>query len=99
MHLLKLFVPVCFAQDIDHLQQVWEITQNWNANWDVWKGGQFATLQTEGMERAVQDMFKKIVELHRDLKVSSATQNQILQILASCHKLYYFTSVSFVIFI
>ncbi|KAM8760834.1 dynein axonemal heavy chain 2-like [Acanthopagrus schlegelii] len=55
-------------KDIDHLQQVWEITQNWNANWDVWKGGQFATLQTEGMERAVQDMFKKIVELHRDLK-------------------------------
>lgn len=67
---------VCtFAQDIDHLQQVWEITQYWNANWDVWKGSQFATLQTEGMESAVQDMYKRIHELHRDLKVSSATQN------------------------
>uniref|UniRef100_A0A671XQT1 Dynein axonemal heavy chain 2 n=1 Tax=Sparus aurata TaxID=8175 RepID=A0A671XQT1_SPAAU len=55
-------------KDIDHLQQVWEIAQCWNANWDIWKGGRFATLQTEGMESAVQDMYKKIHELHRDLK-------------------------------
>ncbi|XP_073321620.1 dynein axonemal heavy chain 2 [Pagrus major] len=55
-------------KDIDHLQQVWEITQDWNANWDVWKGGHFATLQSEGMESTVQDMFKKIHELQRELK-------------------------------
>ena len=69
-----LFVCVCFVQDIDHLQQVWEITQEWNANWDVWKVGQFATLQTESMESTAQDMFKKLHKLQGELKVSSTAQ-------------------------
>ncbi|TKS69390.1 Dynein heavy chain 2, axonemal [Collichthys lucidus] len=50
-------------KDIDHLQQVWEITQAWNANWDIWKVGHFAVLQTESMESVVQDMFQKLHEL------------------------------------
>lgn len=67
-----MFVSVCFIQDIDHLQEVWEITQEWNANWNKWKTGQFATLQTEDMESIAQDMFKKLHKLQRELKVSSA---------------------------
>ncbi|XP_070785989.1 dynein axonemal heavy chain 2 [Enoplosus armatus] len=55
-------------KDIDHLQQVWEITQEWNANWEIWKVGQFATLQTESMESTAQDMFKKLHKLQRELK-------------------------------
>ncbi|XP_044040597.1 dynein axonemal heavy chain 2-like isoform X2 [Siniperca chuatsi] len=55
-------------KDIDHLQQVWEITQEWNANWNVWKVGQFATLRTESMESTAQDMFKKLHKLQRELK-------------------------------
>lgn len=65
---------VFFVQDIDHLQQVWEITQEWNANWNIWKVGQFATLRMESMEGTAQDMFKKLHKLQRELKVSSATQ-------------------------
>lgn len=64
-----LFGPVCFVQDIDNLQQVWEITRDWNANWNIWKVGQFATLQTESMENTTQDMFKKLHKLQRELKV------------------------------
>ncbi|KAM9335593.1 LOW QUALITY PROTEIN: dynein axonemal heavy chain 2 [Symphorus nematophorus] len=55
-------------KDIDHLQQVWEITQDWNANWNIWKVGQFATLRTESMESTAQDMFKKLHKLQRELK-------------------------------
>ncbi|XP_062301425.1 dynein axonemal heavy chain 2 [Scomber scombrus] len=55
-------------KDIDHLQQVWEITQEWNTNWNIWKVGQFATLRTESMESTAQDMFKNIHKLQRELK-------------------------------
>ncbi|XP_075307002.1 dynein axonemal heavy chain 2 [Odontesthes bonariensis] len=55
-------------KDIDQLQQVWEITQEWNGNWNDWKSGQLATLQTDIMESTAQDMFKKLHILQRDLK-------------------------------
>eukprot|EP00064_Thunnus_orientalis_P006207 superscaffoldBa00000637_g6223 len=59
---------VWFQQDIDYLQQVWEITQEWNTNWNIWKVDQFATLRTENMEGTAQDMFKKLHKLQRELK-------------------------------
>ncbi|XP_068166166.1 dynein axonemal heavy chain 2 [Antennarius striatus] len=52
-------------KDMDNLQQAWELSQNWNTNWNIWKVGQFAELQTESMESAVKDMSKK---LHSELK-------------------------------
>uniref|UniRef100_A0A4W6ECP9 Dynein axonemal heavy chain 2 n=1 Tax=Lates calcarifer TaxID=8187 RepID=A0A4W6ECP9_LATCA len=55
-------------KDIDHLQEVWEITQEWNANWNIWKVGQFATLRTENMESTAQEMFKKLHKLKRELQ-------------------------------
>ncbi|XP_042256267.1 dynein axonemal heavy chain 2 [Thunnus maccoyii] len=55
-------------KDIDYLQQVWEITQEWNTNWNIWKVDQFATLRTENMEGTAQDMFKKLHKLQRELK-------------------------------
>lgn len=66
---VHLFEPVCFTQDIDNLQQVWEITRDWNANWNIWKDGQFATLQMDSMESTTQDIFKKLHKLQRELKV------------------------------
>lgn len=82
-----MFVSVCFIQDIDHLQEVWEITQEWNAKWNKWKTGQFATLQTENMESIAQDMFKKLHKLQRELKVSSATVNFRFLIWCNIHGL------------
>ncbi|XP_060896803.1 dynein axonemal heavy chain 2-like [Labrus mixtus] len=55
-------------KDIEHLQQVWEITREWNVMWNNWKVGQFATLRTESMENIAQDMFKKVNKLQRELK-------------------------------
>ncbi|KAM6908918.1 dynein axonemal heavy chain 2 [Xenentodon cancila] len=55
-------------KDIDKLQQVWEITEEWNANWNDWKVCQLSMLETESMEITAQDMFKKLHVLHRDLK-------------------------------
>ncbi|KAF7654720.1 hypothetical protein LDENG_00065830, partial [Lucifuga dentata] len=55
-------------KDLHLLQQVWEITKEWNANWNIWKGGQFATLQTDSMENTAQAMFKELHKLQRELK-------------------------------
>ncbi|KAM6908086.1 dynein axonemal heavy chain 2-like [Lycodopsis pacificus] len=55
-------------KDLDHLQQVWEITQEWNANWDIWKVGQLSTLRTESMGSTAQDLFKKLHKLQRELQ-------------------------------
>lgn len=60
-----------FVQDTELLQQVWEITQEWNANWDIWKVAQLSTLQTESMGSTAQDLLKKLQKLQRELKVSS----------------------------
>ncbi|KAM9836557.1 LOW QUALITY PROTEIN: dynein axonemal heavy chain 2 [Aulostomus maculatus] len=54
--------------DLDDLQQVWEIMQVWNNNWNIWKVGQFTTLQTENMENTAQDVLKKLHKLQRELK-------------------------------
>lgn len=59
---------------MDHLQQVWEIMRDWNAKWDGWKVGHFATLQTENMEGTTQETFKKIQKLQRELKVGQETE-------------------------
>lgn len=65
-------------QDVDSLQKVWEVNLDWNRNWDVWKVGQFATLQTESMESATQEMFKRLQKLQRELKVRSALHTDTL---------------------
>ncbi|KAK9521280.1 hypothetical protein VZT92_021099 [Zoarces viviparus] len=51
-------------KDLDHLQQLWEITQEWNANWDIWKVGQLSTQA----ESTAQDLFKKLLNLQGELK-------------------------------
>ncbi|XP_057714813.1 dynein axonemal heavy chain 2 isoform X3 [Corythoichthys intestinalis] len=55
-------------KDMDFLQQVWEITHEWETNWNSWKEGQFATLRTENMENIAQDIYKILHKLQRQLK-------------------------------
>ena len=74
------FLCVCVVQDIDYLQQIWEIREEWNSNWDIWKVGQFYELRTENMETTAQDTFRKLHKLKRELKVSSATVSY------TCHR-------------
>lgn len=72
---------------MDHLQEVWEITKEWNAHWSKWKTRQFATLRTEDMESIVQDMFKKLHKLQRELKVSSAAVKFGFPVMCNSHGL------------
>ncbi|KAM4612372.1 dynein axonemal heavy chain 2 [Polymixia lowei] len=58
----------CLEKDLDHLQQVWELMQQWNANWTEWKASQFVTLQTDSMENTAQAMLKKLHKLSREVK-------------------------------
>ncbi|XP_061138372.1 dynein axonemal heavy chain 2 [Syngnathus typhle] len=55
-------------KDMDFLQQVWEVTQEWETNWNEWKGGQLATLRTENMETKAQDIYKILHKLQRQLR-------------------------------
>lgn len=55
---------------MNYLQQVWEITQQWEALWDEWKGGHLASLQTEAMDNTSQTMFKRLHTLSREFKAS-----------------------------
>jgi len=63
---------------MDYLQQVWEIAQQWEAQWDEWKGGQLASLQTEVMDNAGQTVFERLHKLSREFK---ASQHNLLLVL------------------
>ncbi|XP_062849650.1 dynein axonemal heavy chain 2 [Trichomycterus rosablanca] len=71
-------------KDLEYLQQVWEITHQWNSQWSELKAGQFASLQTENMEVTAQTMFKKLHKLSRELKdkqwdIVESSKNRIEQ--------------------
>ncbi|KAK7909360.1 hypothetical protein WMY93_014044 [Mugilogobius chulae] len=42
---------IALEEDIDHLQQVWEITQDWNAKWNTWKCGSLPLCRRKHGER------------------------------------------------
>lgn len=51
------------------LQQVWEITRDWEENWNQWKTGRFLTLQTEAMETTAHGLFRRLTRLAKEHKV------------------------------
>ncbi|XP_076145705.1 dynein axonemal heavy chain 2 [Alosa pseudoharengus] len=55
-------------KELDSLQQVWEITQQWERHWDEWKVGRFSTLQTDSMDNTAQALYKRLNKLSRELK-------------------------------
>lgn len=56
-------------QELDALQQVWEITRDWEENWSQWKTGRFLTLQTEAMETMAHGLFRRLTRLAKEYKV------------------------------
>lgn len=72
-HLCLMTLCLCApSQDMDQLQEVWEISQEWDENWKNWKVLHLSQLQTRTMEDTALEMFKRLRALQRDLKVSSA---------------------------
>ncbi|XP_034845406.1 dynein heavy chain 2, axonemal [Mirounga leonina] len=55
-------------KELDALQQVWEITRDWEENWNQWKTGQFLTLQTEAMETMAHGLFRRLTRLAKEYK-------------------------------
>lgn len=59
-------------KELDALQQVWEITRDWEENWNQWKVGRFLTLQTEAMETMAHGLFRRLTRLAKEYKVCEA---------------------------
>ncbi|XP_055262069.1 dynein axonemal heavy chain 2 isoform X3 [Moschus berezovskii] len=55
-------------KELDALQQVWEITRDWEENWNQWKIGRFLTLQTEAMETMAHGLFRRLTRLAKEYK-------------------------------
>lgn len=58
-----------FFQDLETLEAVWQLTQDWDSHWTKWKTGRFVDLQTPEMEKLSDTTFKKLHKLSRELKV------------------------------
>lgn len=57
-------------KDLEHLEQIWRITKEWEELWDSWKTGKFVELVTEDMETTAQVQLKKLNKVVREVKVS-----------------------------
>ncbi|KAF6017599.1 hypothetical protein EB796_024080 [Bugula neritina] len=55
-------------KDLDYIEQIWQLTLEWEGNWDSWKVGKFVELQTSEMENASVTAYKKLAKLARELK-------------------------------
>jgi dynein heavy chain len=56
------------TRDVDFLSQIWNITIEWNANWNNWKNGQFQELNVEELENTAGVFSKRVGKLGRDIK-------------------------------
>lgn len=63
------FIYVSTLQDLDHLEAIWELVQEWQENWDSWKVVTFVTLKTEDMALQAQGLLKRLNKVSREVKV------------------------------
>lgn len=63
------FFPLSAPKELEALQQVWEITRDWEENWSQWKTGRFLMLQTEAMEATAHGLFRRLTRLAKEYKV------------------------------
>eukprot|EP00741_Cyanophora_paradoxa_P024938 tig00000056_g24072.t1 len=56
------------AKDLENLEGIWKLTDEWQASWNQWKTGQFDHLQVADMEDQAQKYQKRIQKLGRDIK-------------------------------
>ena len=59
-------------KDLEHLEQVWAVTKEWEELWDSWKVGKFEELVTTDMETTSQLLFKRLNKLIREVKVCNS---------------------------
>jgi hypothetical protein len=55
---------------LDNIELIWTLTQDWEEHWDLWKSGAFNVLETKEMEELCNSIYKKLLKLSKELKVS-----------------------------
>ncbi|XP_059156869.1 dynein axonemal heavy chain 2-like isoform X2 [Physella acuta] len=55
-------------KDLENIKAVWELTKEWETNWDTWKSGKFSDLETSEMENNSVNLFKQLAKYSRALK-------------------------------
>lgn len=55
-------------QDMKAIQLVWDITNEWNEAWQVYKTANFWEIEMEQMETTANVLFRKLNRLSRELK-------------------------------
>lgn len=56
------------SQDVKAIQLVWDITNEWNEAWQVYKTANFWEIEMEQMETTANVLFRKLNRLSRELK-------------------------------
>ncbi len=56
------------TKDLDFLEQIWNVTIEWNAQWESWKSGLFGELSVEELDNVAGNFMKRVGKLGRDIK-------------------------------
>jgi dynein heavy chain len=56
------------SNDLDLLQQIWQLDQEWNSVWENWRTKPFLTLDATEMEESIQKYLKKLMKLGKEMK-------------------------------
>jgi len=59
------------AQEVEQIELVWVMTNEWENHWNVWKSGRFIDVETGDMEEISTTLFRKLQKMSRELKVNS----------------------------
>ena len=56
------------SKDLDQIEQVWKLSEEWETAWDSWKKFPFKDLNVTQMEESAGKFQKRVVKLGRDIK-------------------------------
>jgi dynein heavy chain, axonemal len=56
------------SSQLELLDQVWQMTREWDNMWNDWKAGEFRTLRVETMDDAAQKFSRRVTKLGKEIK-------------------------------
>jgi len=59
---------MALSKDLDFLEQIWNITIEWSAQWETWKTGLFSELNIDDLDTVAGNFMKRVGKLGRDIK-------------------------------
>ena len=64
-HLLKAALP----QELDQLEEVWKLAEQWDKGWKTWKDVSFKNVKSKELDDLSNSLFRKILKNSKELKV------------------------------